>query len=119
MAFFKKNTKKIIQNPTSFFHNGTSFVGKITFSEPVAVRGAVSGTIESDSLLYVDTEGKLDADIKVHTLMVKGKVNGDIQATDTVELLESCEVRANITTNKLKMSDGVIFEGHCECKSAH
>jgi cytoskeletal protein CcmA (bactofilin family) len=45
---------------------------------------------------------------------VGGSVPGNIEATENLEMLASGQVYGNVRTAKLKIADGVIFEGKCE-----
>jgi cytoskeletal protein CcmA (bactofilin family) len=43
-----------------------------------------------------------------------GAVHGNIEATDRLEIHENGKLYGNIRTAKLKIADGVVFEGKCE-----
>jgi cytoskeletal protein CcmA (bactofilin family) len=48
------------------------------------------------------------------SILVGGVVHGDIEAVEKIELLPSAKVYGNIRTAKLRIADGVVFEGKCE-----
>jgi cytoskeletal protein CcmA (bactofilin family) len=41
-------------------------------------------------------------------------VKGNVEATEKLEMLATGKVFGNIRTAKLKIADGVVFEGKCE-----
>ena len=47
-------------------------------------------------------------------MVVGGTVHGDIEAADRIEMMSSAKVYGNVKTTRLRIADGVIFEGSCE-----
>ena len=92
----------------------TSFNGSLKFSEILRVQGTVRGTIEATGALIVDKDAVVDADrISVSSLTVYGTVVGDIHAVDKVDMMSGARVQGDITTARLRIADGVLFEGKC------
>jgi cytoskeletal protein CcmA (bactofilin family) len=63
--------------------------------------------------LIVGTGGQLDANITVAAAVIHGIVNGDVVATERVELGRTAKVIGNIQTPSLSIEQGAIFEGNC------
>jgi cytoskeletal protein CcmA (bactofilin family) len=92
----------------------TVFSGVLRFSEAVCIQGKFSGTIDAKGELTVDKGAAVDADrIGVSSISVHGKVSGNIFAEDKVDLYTGAEVSGDITARKLRIADGVLFEGQC------
>ena len=92
----------------------TVFNGLLKFKETLRMQGQFMGTIEADGALIVDKDAVVDADlITVRSLTVYGEVNGDIYAVDKVDMISGATVRGDITASRLRLADGVIFEGQC------
>ena len=78
------------------------------------VDGHLTGTITSDGgTLIVGTEGQVDANISVSTAMVNGTVNGDIFATEKIQLGRTARVVGNIQAPRVVLEDGAVLEGSC------
>ena len=92
----------------------TVFDGVMRFTESLKIDGHFKGEIESSGFLYIEKGAKVSADIKVKSLVIGGIVHGNIIATDSLEMLDSGEVFGNVKTSRLRIADGVIFEGKCE-----
>lgn len=92
---------------------GCSFEGKLTFDGTVQINGDFSGEIYSDGTLVVGTEAQVKAKIFVDTLVVYGKVDGQIEAKSRVEMHVPAMVTAALKTKHLSVEDGVIFQGTC------
>ncbi len=92
---------------------GSEFEGKLTFEGTVRIDGKFKGEIFSDANLIVGESGKVEADIKVNELTVKGEIVGNIIARSRVTIKSPAVVRGNINTPNLVIEEGVTFEGHC------
>ncbi len=100
---------------SGFVGNGTAVTGEATFKAMLRVDGNLSGRISSSSgTLIVGSNGKVDANIEVAVAVVHGTVNGDIIATQRLELGRAAKVNGNIQTPSLVIEQGGIFEGSCK-----
>ena len=97
------------------FGNTTNFNGKLSFSESLCIRGRFKGTIEaSGGDLIVDKGAVVEADrISVTSLVVMGTVVGAVNAADKIDLFPGAEVRGDLTAARLRIADGVLFDGQC------
>ena len=99
---------------SGFVGHGTSLTGDTTFQMMLRVDGQLTGTVSSDGgTLIVGNNGKLDANVSVGVAQVNGTVNGDISATERIQLGRTARVVGNIATPKLIIEDGALFEGGC------
>ena len=92
----------------------TVFKGKMRFSDSLKIDGNFEGDIESPGFLYIEDGAVVKADIKVRAVIVGGVVKGNIDASEKLEMLATGQVFGNIRTSKLRIADGVVFEGKCE-----
>lgn len=92
---------------------GCSFEGKLTFDGTVQINGDFQGEIYSDGTLVVGNDARVNAKIFVDTLITYGKVEGEIEAKNKVEMHVPAVVVAKVNTKSLSIEDGVIFEGQC------
>jgi len=96
------------------FGNSTSFNGLLRFKESLCIRGKFKGTIEASGALVVDKGAVVEADhISVTSLMVYGTVIGAVNAVDRIDMFPGAEVRGDLSAAKLRIADGVLFEGQC------
>ncbi|WP_226894599.1 bactofilin family protein [Luteolibacter marinus] len=85
--------------------------GTVKFTNDLVVDGRIEGEIHSDGNLTVGENARLKAEIKTGTVVVYGKVHGNIIANDRVELKASAEVVGDIKAKTLSMEPGAIFVG--------
>ena len=99
---------------SGFVGHGTTLTGETNFQAMLRVDGHLLGTVSSESgTLLVGTNGQVDANVAVSTAIVNGQVNGDIVATERIQLGRTARVIGNIQTPRLVLEDGAILEGSC------
>lgn len=102
-------------NLSGFVGSGTIVTGEANFKAMMRVDGHLSGRINSTSgTLIVGANGKVDANIEVAVAVVHGTVNGDIIATQRLELGRAAKLNGNIQTASLMIEPGALFEGSCK-----
>lgn len=100
---------------SGFVGSGTVVTGEATFKAMMRIDGQLSGRISSSSgTLVIGANGKVDANIEVAVATIHGTVNGDVIATQRLELGRSAKVNGNIQTPSLVIEQGAIFEGSCK-----
>src|SRR3954447_3386038 len=100
---------------SGFVGGGTMLTGEANFKAMMRVDGHLSGRITSTSgTLIVGANGKVDANIEVAVAVIHGTINGDIIATQRLELGRAAKVHGNIQTPSLIIEQGAIFEGTCK-----
>jgi cytoskeletal protein CcmA (bactofilin family) len=99
---------------SGYVGNGTVLTGETSFQAMLRIDGHLTGRVSSESgTLIVGATGKVDANIAVAAAIISGTVNGDIVATEKLELGRSARVIGNIQTPRLVIEDGAVFEGGC------
>jgi cytoskeletal protein CcmA (bactofilin family) len=103
-----------IEATDSRLGTGTRFVGKLRFQGSVTISGQYEGEIDASGFLYIRDGARVRADVSASRVIIGGTVHGNVQATDEVEMLPGCVVYGNIRAGRIRIADGVVFEGRCE-----
>jgi hypothetical protein len=87
-------------DPTAQAHlgKGSRIEGKLTFEGSVQIDGQVEGDIEAQDSITVGETAVVTAQISAGTIVLKGKVTGDLVARKRVELRAPAKLIGNITT---------------------
>src|SRR3954463_2692153 len=96
---------------------GSEFEGKLTFEGQVRIDGKFSGQIFTKDVLVIGDGAKVNAEVNAGTVIVNGVVEGNIRATQTIELHQPARVKGNLEAPSLSMDKGVIFEGTCKMEA--
>ena len=100
---------------SGFVGGGTVVTGEANFKAMMRIDGHMSGRVNSSSgTLIVGANGKVDANIEVAVAIIHGTINGDIIATQRLELGRAAKVNGNIQTPSLVIEQGAVFEGSCK-----
>lgn len=104
---------------SGFVGSGTVLTGETSFQAMLRVDGHLTGSITSkDGTLIIGSSGQVDANIKVASAVINGTVNGDIVASERLELGRTARVAGNVQTPRLMVEDGAILEGSCSMLKA-
>jgi len=110
----KSNDLKGLERIATTLGRETSFSGIMQFHTTLKIDGRFQGKIISPGFLYIEEGAVVDADIAVGSVVIGGTVRGNVTAKENLELLPSGRLFGDIKTTKLKIADGVVFEGKCE-----
>jgi cytoskeletal protein CcmA (bactofilin family) len=100
-----------------FAHIGKSVVikGELSGSEDLYVDGKVEGTIQlQGNSLVIGPNGHVHADVNAKGVIVQGKLEGNIRASDRAELRKSAVIVGDIITQRIAIEDGAYFKGKVE-----
>jgi cytoskeletal protein CcmA (bactofilin family) len=104
---------------SGYVGNGTTLTGETEFSAMLRVDGHLVGTVTSEAgTLIVGNSGQVDANVIVAAAMISGAVNGDIFATEKLQLGRTARVMGNIQSPRLIIEEGAILEGSCSMLKA-
>ncbi len=97
---------------------GSRVEGKLSFEGSVRIDGQVEGEIQAQDAVIIGETAVVKAQITAGTVILTGKLQGDVVARKRVELRAPGKLTGNITTPSLVIHEGVTFEGHCSMGSA-
>ncbi len=96
------------------FGKDTSFYSDLSFKKSLQINGYFEGEIVDGGYLVIGEGAEVKANISAKTVIVKGTVRGNVEALARLEIHDNGKLYGNIRTAKLKIADGVVFEGKCE-----
>ncbi len=89
--------------------------GEISGNEDLLVEGTVEGPVHLvDHKLTVGLGAKLNSDVVAREVIVHGKVEGNLRASDRIEIMKTGSVVGNLTTARILIEDGAGFKGSIE-----
>lgn len=102
-------------------HIGKSVIirGELTGNEDLYLDGEIEGTIDlRDHKLVIGPNGKIKATITARDIVLHGRVEGNVSATERVELKKSCTLIGDVSTQRIVIEDGAYFKGSIDIKEA-
>ena len=93
---------------------GTVIEGTLAFKDTIRLDGSVNGKIVSEKgTVIIGERATVDAQIRVGAAIVKGTVNGHIQAVDRIEVYPPAKITGDIQAPVVAIENGVVFNGNC------
>ena len=100
---------------------GTSVVikGDLAASEDLTIHGTFKGTIEVRAhTVTIGRGARIEAPIVAKSVVIEGKVQGNVTATDKVEIRATAQLHGDIVAPRIAIADGAWFCGTVETKAA-
>jgi len=92
--------------------------GEISGSEALYIDGRIEGKIiMPESRVTIGRNGKVDASIQAKEVVVMGKVTGNIECSDRVDIRAEGSVSGDISTVRISVEDGAALKGGIQVKS--
>jgi len=87
-------------------------VGQIFSKEDLYVDGDLEGTVElMEHKLTVGPNGNIHAGVKAREVVALGTIQGNVEATDKIEIRKDARLVGDIRTARIVIEDGAFFKG--------
>ena len=91
--------------------------GELSCSEELYVDGEVEGVIDpKGNRLTIGPNGRVKANVSASAVIVQGRLEGNIQVTDRVDLKQSAVVTGDIAAQRISIDEGAYFKGRVNIK---
>jgi len=88
--------------------------GTLKFSGELTFEGKLEGEIQSDGILNLGDSAVVNGNINAQSVVVRGKINGNIVAKEKIDIKAKTEMFGDIRSAKLAIEEGVTFVGKTE-----
>ncbi|MFC1566464.1 polymer-forming cytoskeletal protein [bacterium] len=107
--------KKTLPKVETIIGLDTSLMGDIRMeSGTIRIDGKIeSGSVTSEGII-VGEKGIVKGDVKARIIIIAGNVEGDVYATERLEILPEAKVLGDVYTVSLSIAEGSVFEGNCK-----
>ena len=93
--------------------------GELTAKEDITIEGLVDGKIDLDhNVLTIGQNGTLKAQALAKTVVVMGKVLGNITATENISIRETAAVEGDLVAPRIAIAEGATFHGAIDMRSS-
>jgi cytoskeletal protein CcmA (bactofilin family) len=88
--------------------------GTIKFDKIMKIEGKFEGElVTNEGELIVGKTGTIKANVKVKNAVIEGRVDGNISASEKVELKQKAQLTGDLQARTLVIEEGVVFVGQC------
>src|SRR3954471_11700155 len=86
--------------------------GELNGSEDLTIEGHVEGTIQlKEHVLTIGPNGKIKAQIFAKSVIVLGEVQGNVTASDKVDIRDNGSVEGDLIAPRIAIAEGAHFKG--------
>jgi cytoskeletal protein CcmA (bactofilin family) len=103
---FTKNTEKL----ESLIGANSKFKGDIDTKGTLRIDGSMEGNVNADWVILGE-KACLKGDVTARGIIVGGRVDGNLRSKEIVEIKSKGQVSGDISTNKLTIIEGGMFDG--------
>lgn len=102
-------------NPSkNVLNSDVEIKGNLKFSGELTFDGKLEGEITTDGVLNLGDAAVVNGNISASSVIVRGKITGNIQAKEKIEIKAKTELFGDIRAPKLSVEEGVTFVGRTE-----
>src|SRR5450631_2732924 len=112
-------TRTFDSNPAPSARSGSAALGKnvtvkgqIFAREDLTIDGAVEGTVEChEHRLTIGPNARVQAGLKAREIIIQGSIQGNVDATDKIDIKKEAKLVGDIKTSRIVIEDGAYFKG--------
>ncbi len=88
--------------------------GTIKFDKVLKIEGKFEGEmVTNEGELIVGKTGEVKANVKVKNATIEGRLDGNVFASEKVELKQKAQLIGDLQARTLVIEEGVVFVGQC------
>ena len=101
-------------NSKNVLNSDVELKGTLKFSGELTFDGKLEGDISSDGVLNLGDNAVVKGNINAATIVMRGKVNGNVIAKEKLDIKSKTELFGDIRAPRLAIEEGVTFVGKTE-----
>ena len=92
--------------------------GEVSGTESLCIDGRIEGTVDfAGHCVTVGSKGSVAANISAREVVILGKVQGNIQCTDRLDIRSEGSLTGDVVTQRISVEDGAILEGSVQVQA--
>lgn len=96
---------------------GTRIEGNIIANSDIRIDGELYGNLTCQGKIIIGSEGKIVGDIECQNAVIEGVFQGKLKCIELLNIRETAQINGEITTDKLNVQAGAIFNVVCNMGS--
>jgi cytoskeletal protein CcmA (bactofilin family) len=112
----KKNSNETGGLMNTIIGKDTVIDGTLDVKGSLRIDGTVKGKVICSECVTVGATGIVEAEIEADTAIIAGRIDGNVETTEKIELQNKCEMNGDLKTKSLVIEQGAVFCGACNMK---
>lgn len=110
----------VVRSGTAALGKNVTIKGQIFAREDLTIDGEVEGTIEChDHRLTIGPNARVQASLKAREIIIHGSIQGNVEATDKIDIKREAKLVGDIKTSRIVIEDGAYFKGSIDISKAN
>ena len=117
----KVKTNGLITSATSSSNSlvqGTNIEGTIQADKDIRIDGSLRGNLHCKGKVIIGPTGYVSGDVQCENAVIEGRFDGVLLVTDILHVKETARVEGDVTTQKLVVQPGSVFNVKCKMGSS-
>ncbi len=114
----QKRAAEEISNSSNVIGKGTVLEGNIETYGNIRIEGKIIGNIKSKSKIALGGSSHVEGNITAQNADIEGEVRGKVDISEMLVLKSTAVVHGDISTGKLVVEPGAVFNGSCKMGAA-
>lgn len=104
-----------LQEESSHIGPSMRMKGDIAAGGSLAIAGQFEGNIDIPKRELTVADGaKITANIRASSVRISGKLNGEVQGIERVELTGTADMTGKLQTREIRVEEGAVFRGQVD-----
>lgn len=117
MNMFKRRITDAAQGPTTYIAPSAKVVGKISGRGAYVFCGSAEGECEVEGPLTLAEGARWKGTLRATDVIVAGEVDGDVIATDRVEIASTARISGSLAGSSIAVAEGAVIDGEIKVTS--
>ncbi len=114
MGFLGFGDSKAMGRVDTIIGEETSLRGSYNSKNSIRVDGEIYGNVTSEDGVIIGEKGMVRGNLIGKSVLIGGKVKGNITAYQRLELQSTAQIEGDISTPIFVVEEGAMFEGNCQ-----
>lgn len=93
---------------------GTIVEGTVVSESDIRIDGVIKGKLTCKAKVIIGPSGSIEGEVRCANAVIEGKFHGNLFVTEQLSVRETAEVVGDISTGKLIVQSGAIFNVTCK-----
>lgn len=94
--------------------HGTKLVGDLSAQSDIRIDGELEGNLKCEGKVILGPKGVIKGTIDCQSAVIEGTISGTLKVKEILQVKESAKITGEITTDKLMVQSGAVFNVKCE-----
>jgi cytoskeletal protein CcmA (bactofilin family) len=98
---------------------GTNIEGTVQADKDIRIDGTLKGTLNCKGKVIIGPTGYITGEVQCENAVIEGRFEGVLLVNDILHVKETARVEGDVTTQKLVVQPGSIFNVKCKMGAQH